>query len=467
MHHILIRSVLSVDLAFGLHWLPLISGRASTAARRIARRHNATHIVLDGDAPASFGYGFLRARATGGPRTAHSAAQNMARLHPSGSVAAIVPVEPEGHWLVAVHEGAVIARTDVVYRLPGQAEQAMHELRRAYPRLTVLHPEGDGLTLEALAAASDAGTALKNTGHRRRRWLLGMLVLAATVLAWVALKNPADSAVARPGSFGLDEHEILLRWSKAFALAEQGIAIHGVAATHAVLRHLYQVPAAIAGWTLLRVNCSASASSWRCNADYDRKRHGADNQGLLAAAPQDWQLEFPTIDRAGASWSFRTEITPMGRGHIDTAADIRRHVQSAWQSIRPAFSRVVLGPARPVEVPPPLDDAGRPLPRPAGLHGYAKRTVDFEGPLRSISLLLPHTRSIAWRSITLVLGDTPHPTLVSSRLRATFQGDLYELYEANDSTNAPLADQARVPAMDEDGGAAGHGSGLHGPAPGE
>lgn len=467
MRDILIRSVLSVDLAFGLQWLPLISGRASTAARRIARRHNATHMVLDGDVPASFGYGLLRARAAGRPRAVHSAAQSMARLHPSGSVAAMVPIEPEGHWLVAVHEGAVIARTDVVYRLAEQAEQAMHELRRAYPRLTMLHPEGGGPTLEALAAVCDAGTALKSTGHRRRRWLLGLLVPVAAVLAWAALKNPADSAVARAGSFSLDDHALRLRWSKAIALAEQGIALHGVAATHAVLHHLYQVPATIAGWALLRVHCSASSGAWRCNADYDRKLHGADNQGLLAAAPPGWQLEFTSMDRAGASWSFHTEVTPMGRGRIDTAADIRRHVQSAWQGIRPAFSRMELGAARPFEAPPPLDEAGRPLPRPAGLHGYAKRAVLFEGPLRSISLLLPHTRSIAWRSITLVLGDAHHPTLASSRLRATFQGDLYELYEADSHANASSAEQAHVSAMDNDGDAAGHGGGLHGRAPGE
>src|SRR5690606_17181682 len=101
MHEILVRPVLSVHLAFGLEWLPLIRGRAANVARRIARQHRATHVVLDGDAPASFGYGVSRAALRHRRRAMHSAAQNMARLYPSGSVAAIVPLPPEGHWLVA------------------------------------------------------------------------------------------------------------------------------------------------------------------------------------------------------------------------------------------------------------------------------------------------------------------------------------------------------------------------------
>ena len=438
MHEILVRPVLSVHLAFGLEWLPLISGRTSSAAGRIARRHKATHVVLDGEAPASFGYGLSRRALRHGSRTMYSAAQNMARLYPSGSVAAILPVLPEGHWLVAVHEGAVMARTDVVYRSPEQAMQALHALQQAHPRLVLL-PESDGLTLETVAGASDSGTALRDTGRRRRQWLLGAFLPAAALLAWTLLTKQAGLAAARPGPAVMDAGEIRSQWEAAVSLAEQDIVVHGVAATHAALRHFYDIPAVIAGWALVRASCSADGRAWRCGADYDRKRLDADNEGMLASAPPGWRLDFPSIDKAAASWSFRADVPPAEPHDIDSAAHHRRHVQSAWQGIRPAFSRMALGPPRQVEIPPPVDADGRPLPRPAGLRAYARKKVEFEGPLRSISLLLPHTRSIAWRSITLTLGEAAHPTLLSSRLRVMFHGDLYERHEADTADN-PEAD---------------------------
>lgn len=462
MHEILVRPVLSFHLAFGLDWLPLISGRPAGAARSIARRHRASHVVIDGEAPASFGYGLLRASARPRGRTVHSAAQNVARLYPSGSVAAIVPIDPDGHWLVAVHEGAVMVRTDVVYRSPEQAAQALHALQRAHPRLTVLGPETDGLSLEAIAGSSAPGTALRDTGRRHRQWLLGAFVAAASLLAWAALKNAGAARVDRAEPPALGPQEILSRWNAAVDEAEQGMRVHGVAATHAVLRHLYGMPAVLAGWTLLRVTCSADGRSWRCGADYDRRRRGANNEGLLAAAPQAWRIDFPSIDRASASWSFHAGALDAGRQRIVDAAQHRRQVQSAWQGIKSAFGRMALGPPARIEVGPPLDADGRPLPRPAGLRSHALRRVEFEGPLRSASLLLPYTQSIAWRSITLAPGEPLPPTLASSRLRATFHGDLYERYEADEPGNPAAAHRAAAPAASVDDGLAGRNDVLDG-----
>src|SRR5690606_19011658 len=131
-----VRSVLSVDLAFGLDWQPLISGRALSFARRVARRSKASHIVLDGNAPASFGYGAVRRLARG--RALHSAAQSLSRLYPSGSVACLIELGSAGHWLAGVHEGAVMARTDVVFPSIDQAKQALEAMRRVHPRLKIL-----------------------------------------------------------------------------------------------------------------------------------------------------------------------------------------------------------------------------------------------------------------------------------------------------------------------------------------
>lgn len=429
MNEILVRPVLSFQLAFGLDWQPLISGRASSAARRIARQRKASHIVLDGEAPASFGYGVLRARAHAQRRGVHSAAQNLARLHPSGSVGFVLAIGPEHHWLVAVHEGAVMARTDVVHRSAEQALQAMQDLRRLHPRLVILPDEPEGPGLESIARASDAGTLLRDTGRRRRQWLLWLCFVALLCALLAAMHRAWAPRSVRAEPLALGAAEVESRWREAVSAAERRIALHGVAATHEALRHVHRIPALIAGWALTRATCSAQGASWRCGADYERRHRHADNQGLLTAAPQAWRLDFPSIDRATAAWEFTT-TTLAGRRHMDTPEHNRRHLQSAWQGVRPAFGRIALGPARPVEIQPPLDGEGRPLQRPSGLPGYASRTVEFEGPLRSLSLLLPHTRSIAWRTVSLTVGAPLQPALGSSRLRATLHGDLYERLEA-------------------------------------
>lgn len=432
MHQVLIRPVSSFNLAFGLNWHPLISGRASSAARRIARQRRASHIVLDGQSPASFGSGVLRAGKRWRRQVLHSAAQNVARLYPTGSVACILDIDC-GYWLVAVHEGAVMARADIVYRTLEQAQQALSALQRSHTRLVVLRPGHDAPTLQTIAKASAEGTMLQDTGRRRRQWLtwLSLLVMALLVLVWWYRSWVLGAAQAAQPALGAEE--TATRWNQAVAAVEQHITLHGVAATHAILQHIHSVPAQLSGWALARVACQADAALWRCTADLDRRHPHANNDGLLNTAPSAWRLSFPSIDRASAAWEFPAATQAAGPGRVKSSAYNRRHLQSAWQGIRPAFGSMVLGQAAPVEISAPLDDEGRPLPRPLGLPQYIRSPVQFEGPLRSVSLLLPHTHAIGWRSVALVVGAPVPPSMASSRLRITFHGDLYELLDAQQS----------------------------------
>lgn len=430
MHEVLVLPVASFHLVFGLDWLPLISGRASSAARRVARQRKASHIVLDGEAPASFGYGLVRGRGRRSSVVLHSAAQNMARLYPSGSVAAVIPIESFGYWLVALHEGAVMARTDIVYRSQGQAQEALQVLQRAHPRLSIL--EAAPPNLAAIAGASDSGTALKSTRHRFRRWALYLFLVSLLCLGLFFFRRAAAPPVAQPAVAVMGAAEIEFRWRQAVSNAEHDLVVHGVGATHAVLRHFQDIPAALVGWTLTRAVCRVDVRGWRCSADYQRRHLKADNQGLMAAVPDSWQLDFPTMDQARSTWSFQTGSLPPPQRQIESVSHNRRHLQSAWQGLAPAFGRMVLGPVRPVQVESPFDAQGGALPRPAGLRVPVQRSVEVEGPLRSFSLLLPHTRAIGWRSFTLTLGQhTQHTqhSLASSRLRATLHGELYELQD--------------------------------------
>lgn len=432
MHQVLIRPLFSFNLAFGLDWHPLISGRASSAARRIARQRRASHIVLDGQSPASFGSGVLRADKRWRRQVLHSAAQNVARLYPTGSVACVLDIDG-GYWLVAVHEGAVMARADIVYRTLEQAQQALSALQRTHARMVVLRPGHDAPTLQAIANASADGTMLQDTGRRRRQWFtwLCLLAMAGLVSVWWYRSWAVGATPAAQSALGAEE--TAARWKQAIAAVEQRITLHGVAATHAVLQHVHDIPAQLSGWSLARLACQAEVGLWRCAADYDRRHPHANNDGLLNAAPSAWRLSFPSIDRASAAWEFPAATQAAGPGRVKSSAHNRRYLQSAWQGIRPAFGSMVLGQATPVDVSVPLDNEGRPLPRPLGVPQYMRSPVQFEGPLRSVSLLLPHTQAIGWRSLVLVVGAPVPPSMASSRLRITFHGDLYELLDAQKS----------------------------------
>jgi hypothetical protein len=96
------------------------------------------------------------------------------------------------------------------------------------------------------------------------------------------------------------------------------------------------------------------------------------------------------------------------------------------QAIQPAFSRLQLGRSQTLAVAAPRDAHGKPIPRPQHIQAYVARQVHFEGPLRSASVLLPYTESISWKKITLSLHDARTVDIRTSRLHASFHGDLYE-----------------------------------------
>ena len=153
MSDILILPVASASLAFGLDWLPLLDGRADRMAYRVARRHRASHLVAAGSFAAAVGLAHLSPRGTGRGAPLHSAAQNMARLFPAGTVALLMALDESCHWLVAVHEGTVVARTDKIHACADDARESLEELRQAFPQLMLLD-ESQAPSLRDIAAAS-------------------------------------------------------------------------------------------------------------------------------------------------------------------------------------------------------------------------------------------------------------------------------------------------------------------------
>lgn len=454
MDGVLILPGAAASLAFGLEWQPLIPGRAVREAQRRARRAKATHVVVAGDGAAAAGMARLRPQVSGELRPIHSAAQNLALLVGAGTFALLLELGPQRHWLVAVHDGAVVMRTDRLFESREQAAGALGELKLAYPRLVVL-PGAAGYEAPDLAQIEAAGTPQSRLAPVSARWrrllprpvqwlLLAVLLAMLLPRAWQALRP------SRPAPAGIDAAQA---WRAALRKAQRKHALHGVSGTQAVLAVLYALPVSLAGWRLSQAACEARPGAWQCTARYERRDARASNAGLLAAAPRHWRLGFPSMEQAAADWHLAHAGLPLHEHVLHSPAHDERHLFSALQAILPAFASLRLGRGRRLEAAAPRDAQGRPLPRPANLPAYVLRSVEVHGPLRSASLLLPHTQAMAWRKVSLSVREAARPALKSSSLHLSMIGDLYEIRYPHDESQ-PAHDALADSAPLRSGGAA-------------
>lgn len=277
----------STTLVFGLEWFPLLGGPLRRLSRRLARKYGASHLVLSGEQAGSVGMVCLRKQRPARQVTLHSAAQNLASLFPQGTVALILPLPEHGWWLVAVHEGAVVARTDRVYAAQSQAVAALADLRVAYPQLRDLTDESAAsLSLHDLQANSTAVGVL----HKVNRWhsVVPMPVQLLALMLTLAAVVPPVWTWARPGKVKhvvQAQPDTHLAWQQALRQATQTRCLHGLQGTQPVLNALYELPVVIAGWQLTQVECSAGRSAWMCQGDYQRRQQTASNDGFLRVMP--------------------------------------------------------------------------------------------------------------------------------------------------------------------------------------
>jgi hypothetical protein len=440
MSDLLILQVSSASLVFGLHWLPLISGRASRAAHHTARRHRASHVVVSGDGARAVGLAALKPERGRRTEPFHSAAQNVACLHAGGTVALLLELQPACYWLVAVHEGAVVARTDKLYSSRAEAGAVLDELKQAYPQLQVMGDQKAPVlpTLPMIAAASTVQTQLAPVSRWNPvfpapvQWFALALVLVFVIpRLWPVLRQAGATAV--PAAVV----DPVSAWQQAVSKATRHVTVHGVQGTQLLLHSLYTVPVRMDGWGLVDVNCVAQLSAWRCRARYDRRDARASNEHFLAKAASQWAVEFESIDRANAVWVLPAAGLPLAAHALKTSADNERHLFSSLQSIRPVFTQMQLGKPQAVKIEPPRDEKNYVIERPAHIPGYLTRPVQIQGPLRSVSLLLPYTESLSWKQVLLSVRHVDRANATSSRLNVSFQGDLYEIESTANRSASP------------------------------
>lgn len=425
-----------ITLVFGMEWFPMLGDQLSTQARALARRRRAGHYVITSGAADSVGLLCAGTVSRGGTRRC-SAAAIFAAMHPCGTVASILPLPNGTVWMVAVHEGAVMAHSDQMHDDIDHALQSISVLREAHPGLLLQDESHDsnGL-LDALFAAAPQVGQLQAMSLWGRRPVAVTLALLLIVTALVL--GPARQLLTGMGSAAdVPAVDPAQAWKEAIARSAQRHSVHGVAGLQAVVDALHAAPIFLAGWRLVQAECKPGTGMWLCRARY-RREGDADNQGLINAAFPGWALAFDPMDGADASWSVGMPSLPLTSVPLRAPEDNQRRLFSALQAMLPAFAEFRLEMPQPLRLTPPVDSQQRPVPRPSGLVAHQRRAIHLQAPLWSLSLLMPETVHMSWDRVVLQLGMVDQPTLRNSSLRVSLSGVLYETDGYSDSASLAL-----------------------------
>lgn len=438
-------------LVFGMDWLPLIGNSLERSAYRIAREHKATHLVLGNGGAAAVGLAVIPAGLSPGRSVLASAAQCLAGLFPSGTVALMLEISPGRFWVVAIHDGAVVTGTDRLYPEADAARAAIGDLTQAFPRLAVLGTQGvsQAPSLSALETAhSERARLIRVRGGvdvlcSPAGWFLAVLT-AVLLAAW--LSRPAAPARARAVA-PVPDQEPAAAWRHALRVARQGHVVHGFSGTRLVLDSFYDLPAMVAGWRLVQASCVPDGSGWRCDAAYRRPTGSKGSDAFLDASPRAWRVSFPALEQARAAWHLDGSAIGLARHPSRSVSDDDRHLLGRLQALSPAFTRLELGQPVALKVAPPRDRRGRVLALPPGVPRHVVRSVRAIGPLRSASLLAPLASSVEWSRIAVTAGGVRSPSLTSSRFVISFEGVLHETEPPGEdpaaSSVAPIPDVRR------------------------
>lgn len=430
MREPLILEHAGLTLAFGLDWFPLLGRRGRREAASIVRHLRASHGVLVGNPLAAIGV------IGGSPqppiRVMHSAAQAFGRCHPEGAVVMVRPVPGRGRWLVAVHDGVVVARSDVFLDTDTQVDSLIDELRDSFPGLRVLGGSPDDLPsgLDQLAAACDPSTRLQ--AMRRpwgaATWLAAPVALA--VLLWLGkLAMAPVPAPPVPVKVAVSAVDVQSAWKDAVGRTLAGHGVHGRSGLRAVLDALHAVPAVAGGWLLGQVGCkplSPTAGQWQCQASYRRGERHASSHTLAVRLGSTEGLVFDGTEQARRQWLIDVPLTPLRDAAVLPASNNDSVWLSRLQALRPGFSRLDVGSFRALPVIPPRDADGLAFAPPAELVRHGQRSLSLTGPLRSAETLLGVASHVAWQSLTLSVSGTARPTANLSALTLSLHGALHE-----------------------------------------
>lgn len=388
------------QLVFGLEWQPLLDQAGPQQAALMAKQHKAKAWVIAGHTFMNIGLSYS-------PRSAkkviYAAAACYALLHPKGWYASIYQLEDEVYWLAVVHEGTPMSLGDRLFSSEQEAQTALLALAERYSDLSYTDHVislADFLTLIA------THTLQKNQlqSLRFRFWRPFLLSCAAlSAMYWLQFEPAPEVAAAIP-----DLDPYLEEWQ------QRKIQPNGKDALRQLILSWEHIPLRLQDWQLQSINCEAQtvSASWDCEMRYGAMTDMATAMQLQSVLPASWHLKEVGLQ----SILVGQQIDFMSTSHQwRNTEQVRLYLLSQLQHIRPAFSRLSL--AEPI----PLR-SGVPPSRYAPIFSQG---LSFEGPLRSLALLMSLDEALDWQRVSLTYQPQRQPSLKSSALQASIQGVIY------------------------------------------
>lgn len=432
MHDACCVSTPSIELVFGLSWFPVLSRSPERTVRQMAYRHRATHRVVVGSPVCAAGFARLDHVARAGVDI-HAAAQVVATIFPQGTVALILPMQDQRQWLVVVHEGVVVARTDRFLTSSEEVDQVLHEIQRAFPALQILGQPGAPVApdLDQLIAGVSVSSLMRKTPRQLPYGKAGAGLLIC-VAGWLAYWS-TDSGHVIPSAPSHSEPLLspLQAWEQAIRRSIQSQAVHGVQGLHELQAALMGLPVHLGGWAMTQWVCQARHAQWHCQADIRRVHRLATNATLFEQLPAGWGVSFVSLDQATLEHVFQVNDVPLHRVALQGSHYTERVWLSVLQSVRPAFGLVHVGVSTPLPLEPPRDETQQWVERPPELLPYARRAIRVQGPLRSLVLLTRHAQAIRWNRLRLTVHEAVVPDVRTSHFVIDLEGELYEHTEAS------------------------------------
>lgn len=444
-------------LVLGLDWHTILGKDLAAQARRKARQQQATHWVHAGGRAESVGTVRLAARALAAgrlkaPREAHAAALLFARAAGAGVHAMAWRLSDGKCWLALTRDGQVLGGGDTVF---GSTDRAARALQAAQTRFGGLQCAGDAVglltqpsmegeaasfanhDLAKFAGAATPASALQSRlpGMRGVSAGVGGLVLLAVAVSavpslWQGRGHPEpDDTLAQTAGVPQEQDADRL-WEIAITDFLAGTQLPTPQGLAMLWRTVGRMPLRPAGWLLREVRCElAQGAVWRCEANYRRLGRYASNEGFIERAWPDWTLRWSSLDDVSAVFQLPAEVAALSSS-LPAAGPRFFPDADSLQRIRSLFSRVDVGLPQPLALAAPRDVNGSELPMPATLAIPRQRTIQLQGPMRSLALLGPSlTGRIAWRRFSLSLDPAARASMDGSILIATLSGVSYESQE--------------------------------------
>lgn len=438
------------QLVLGLTWQTLLGEDLAREALRTARRTQATHYTQSG--ARSPAVGLLKASGKEiRAKTRHrlfSAAAAFAQAHAHGPHVVSCALADGAIWLAVAVDGVVQAGGDRILRSAADAHAAIDEARTRYGDIQLYSNEVAGalaFSLPQLAALANEQCALRRASFKLSMispaWWGGLGLLLA-YLAWDTgaswwqerqIREQQRQQALHP------EVDAAGLWKQALTNWADSVRVDGNAGLASTLAAIAQVPARPGRWQLVEVDCRPAES--RCAGLYRRTRL-ADNSSLRAALPQNWGIQWLSLDSA----SVHLPIAPIDEqdaGRAATGSGATRRLALAdlptanalneswlprWQALRPALADFTLSPAAAVPIPAPNiklpNGLEQPVALPAGMTLPQARDLVINAPLRSFyALPLPPASTIT--QLQVRYAPQVQPTLLTSQFMATLKGTIY------------------------------------------